>query len=178
LVSVPGQQGSIASGLFVTVMLFLGAAGEEMLFRGYFFQLLLARSGFWPTIMLTSALFGAVHINNENISRLAFWNTVGFGVILGYSLVRSRDLWLPTGIHFGWNWALPLIGVNLSGFRMGVTGYELRWEIPDLWSGGAYGPEGGVLCWGAIVGLAVFLRKAPVIPQAIVVPDPRPAEEA
>jgi membrane protease YdiL (CAAX protease family) len=173
-----GESGSVASAIFLSVMLFLGAAGEEMLFRGYLFQLLLARFGSWPTITVTSILFGLVHVSNQNVSPLALVNTLAFGVILGYSVLRSRDLWLATGIHFGWNWVLPLAGVSLSGFKMGVTGYELRWRIPDLWSGGEYGPEGGILCWGAIAGLAVFLRKAPFVPQPVVQTGPEPVEEA
>ena len=89
-------------------------------------------------------------------------NTMAWGVLLGYSFVRSGDLWLPIGLHFGWNWALPLFGVNLSGFTMEVTGYALHWKIGPVWSGGAYGPEGGVLTSVVVVLLFVYLWKAPI----------------
>jgi hypothetical protein len=65
-------------------------------------------------------------------------------------------------LHFGWNWALPLLGVNLSGFTMGVTGYSLHWKIGGLWSGGEYGPEGGLLTSAIVVLLFIFLHKAPI----------------
>ena len=55
-------------------------------------------------------------------------NTFGFGLVLGYAYLRSRDLWLPIGIHFGWNWALVVFGLNVSGFKMGVTGFVVRWQ--------------------------------------------------
>jgi hypothetical protein len=77
-------------------------------------------------------------------------------------MLRSGALWLPIGLHFGWNWIPPLVGVNLSGFNMGVTGYALRWKIPDLWSGGPYGPEGGLLTTGIVLILIVVIARMPV----------------
>jgi hypothetical protein len=81
---------------------------------------------------------------------------------LGYAFIVSGDLWLPIGLHFGWNWTLPLLGVNLSGFTIGVTGYSLQWKVGDLWSGGAYGPEGGLLTSAVAIGLFFYLHKAPI----------------
>jgi membrane protease YdiL (CAAX protease family) len=63
---------------------------------------------------------------------------------LGLACWRSRSLWLPIGLHFGWNWALPLTGVRLSGFKMGLTGYTLEWKAGPWWSGGDYGIEAGL----------------------------------
>jgi hypothetical protein len=57
---------------------------------------------------------------------------------------------------------LTLAGVSLSGFKIGLTGYTLRWHVSDLWSGGAYGPEASVLTCGVIVGFLFFLKKAPL----------------
>jgi hypothetical protein len=76
--------------------------------------------------------------------------------------LRTRALWLPIGMHFGWNVAMPFLGENLSGFTMGMTGYELHWRTDVLWSGGAYGLEGGLLTTGVVAGLFVLLYR--VIP--------------
>ncbi|HYZ85135.1 MAG TPA: type II CAAX endopeptidase family protein, partial [Bryobacteraceae bacterium] len=141
-----------ASLLFVTVLLLFGAVGEELLFHGYAFQLLAGSIGRFATILPAAVLFGAAHMNNLNASLLGIVNTIGFGVILGYAVLRSGDLWLATGIHFGWNWVLPLFGVNLSGFTMGVTGRTLHWKVGDLWSGGQYGPEASLLTSFVVVG--------------------------
>lgn len=162
LEKTPDQPGSFASLLFVTVCLIFGAVGEEMLFRGYAFQVLLGSLGTYATILPTSILFGWVHLTNQNASMLGIVNTVGFGIVLGYAFVRSGDLWLPIGIHFAWNWMLPILGVSLSGFTMGTTGYAVRWKVGDIWSGGAYGPEASLLTSAIVVGLMVFLHNAPV----------------
>jgi uncharacterized protein len=155
----PERPASAGSFLFITGILLFGAVGEELLFRGYGFQILTAAVGALPALVVTSCLFGLVHASNLNVSPLGIANTIGFGLVLGYAFLRSGDLWLPVGVHFGWNWLLPLAGVSLSGFKIGVTGYALRWRLSDLWSGGAYGPEASVLTCGVIVAFLVFLRK-------------------
>ncbi len=148
--------------LFVIVILLFGAIGEEMMFRGYGFQVLIASAGPFATILPVGILFGIAHAGNLGVTPLALFNTTLWGILLGYSFLRSGDLWLPIGLHLGWNWALPLFGVNLSGFTMDLTGYALHWRIGPLWSGGAYGPEGGLLTTGVTILLFFFLWKAPV----------------
>jgi membrane protease YdiL (CAAX protease family) len=117
-------------------------------------------------LLPTSVLFALAHASNQNVSLLGLVNTFGFGLVLGYAYLRSRDLWLPIAIHFGWNWALAIFGLNVSGFKMGVTGYVVRWRVSDLWSGGAYGPEASVLTCGVIVALLYALHRAPLQPRA------------
>ena len=153
------QWGSL---LFVTLVLLFGAVGEEMLFRGYGFQVLMNALGPYATILPVSVLFGLAHTSNQNVSALGVVNTILWGILLGYAFLRSGDLWLPIGLHFGWNWTLPLLGQNLSGFTMGVTGYSMHWKTGVLWSGGAYGPEGGLLTTAVIGVLAYYLHRAPI----------------
>ena len=163
-------------GLLVMISLIFGAVGEEVLFRGYPFQILMANAGRFATILPMAILFAAMHGFNQNVSTLGLVNTAGFGVVLGYAFARAGDLWLPIGIHLGWNWMLPLFGVNLSGFTMGVTGVTMRWTAGDLWSGGSYGPEASLLTCFVVVGLMFFVAKAPVVEHQPVLL--RPAREA
>lgn len=157
--AIPGVEHPWSSFLFVSVVLLFGAAGEEMLFHGYAFQLLIRSLGAFATILPASVLFGLAHAGNENSTRLGIVNTMLWGVLLGYAYLRSNALWLPIGLHFGWNVTLPLFGVNLSGFTMGVAGYGLHWRAGDLWSGGGYGPEGSVLTTGIVVVLFFLVQR-------------------
>jgi len=161
-VRVPDEHFQWPTLVFVSVVLLFGAAGEEMLFRGYAFQVLVKAVGPFATILPTAVVFGLAHSANLNFSGLALGNTILWGAVLGYAFLRSGDLWLPIGLHFGWNWALPLLGVNLSGFTMGITGYSIQWKIGALWSGGAYGPEGGLLTSVVIVALWILLWRFPI----------------
>ncbi len=159
---VPNQRLAWPSLLFVSILLLFGAVGEEMLFRGYGFQVLVKGIGAFATILPVAVLFGLAHSQNLNFGPLALFNTILWGVVLGYAYLRSGGLWLPIGLHFGWNWALPLLGANLSGFTMNVIGYAMHWNIGERWSGGAYGPEGGLLTTAVAIGLFYYVAKAPV----------------
>jgi hypothetical protein len=154
----------IASVVFMMIVLVFGAIGEEMLFHGYGFQVLMGALGPMASILPVSVVFAWAHSSNLNVSALALINTGLWGLVFGFAFWRSGDLWLPIGLHLGWNWALPLSGVNLSGFTMNVTGFAVRWRPGyERWSGGAYGPEASVVNTGVLVALFLWLiLKAPV----------------
>lgn len=159
--------GNWRSVIFVAVVLLFGAVGEEIMFRGYAFQVLLTETGIFATILPVSLIFSLMHGLNPGINPLGFFNTFLWGALLGFSFLRSGDLWLPIGLHYGWNLALPLMGANLSGiFEAGIgVPYTLKWNAGWLWSGGGYGPEGGVLTTIVVLMLAGYLWKAPISTQ-------------
>jgi membrane protease YdiL (CAAX protease family) len=172
LVPAPAEAPTFGSFIFVVLLLLGGVFGEELLFRGYGFQILLAAVGPYATILPVGVVFALLHGSNPNATWFGLANTAGFGILFGYAYLRSRDLWLPIGLHFGWNVTLPLFGVNLSGLRMKLTGYEEAWTAGSVWSGGAYGPEASALTTGVMVLLAIYLWKAPIRRQSSPITDP------
>jgi membrane protease YdiL (CAAX protease family) len=166
--AAPGVEHRWASVFFIGIVLLFGAAGEEMMFHGYAFQLLIRSIGAYSTILPAAVLFGLAHIANQNANTMGIINTVFWGVLLGYAYVRTRALWLPIGLHYGWNLALVLLGSDLSGFTMGLTGYALRWSASDLWSGGKYGPEGGLPATLIVLVLFVAVQKSFADPDEVV----------
>jgi len=166
------------SAVFVAVVLLFGAVGEEIMFRGYAFQVLLTETGIFATILPVSMLFSLMHGLNPGIGPLGFVNTFLWGVLLGFSFLRSGDLWLPIGLHYGWNLALPFCGANLSGiFAQGIgVPYALKWNAGWLWSGGEYGPEGGVPTTFVVLILGYYLWKAPFRTQRPFLIRARPLE--
>ena len=168
----PADQPTVGGIIFVSILLAAGSVGEELLFRGYGFQELLAAVGPWATVVPVGILFALLHGANPGATWFSTANTAGFGILFGYAYLRSRDLWLPMGLHFGWNFTLPLFGVNVSGLRMKVTGYEMSWTAGRLWSGGEYGPEASILTSVVLIALFVYLRKAPVRRQVSPLTDP------
>ncbi len=157
-----GEGLSWPSLVFYFATLSVAAAGEEMIFRGYAFQLLIQKIGPFATILPVAAIFGLTHASNPHASLLGVVNTFLWGVVLGVGFLRSRDLWLPIGLHLGWNLVLPLFGVNLSGLTIDVTRYYYRWDLLPVWSGGDYGPEGGLLATIFVVALFLALLKVPI----------------
>lgn len=165
LVARPAANPTWPSLIFYLVVLLFGAAGEEILFRGYAFQLLIEKIGPWATVLPVGVLFGFAHAANPHATSLALVNTMLWGILLGYAFLRSHDLWLPIGLHYGWNAVLPLFGVNLSGLTIEITRYSYQWDLGALWSGGAYGPEGGILTTIFVIALFVLVQRSPIVPQ-------------
>jgi membrane protease YdiL (CAAX protease family) len=163
--AAPDPNASWRSLVFFPVLLICGSMGEELLFHGFGFQVLLKRFGKFTTILPTGVLFGLLHASNPNASKLGIANTMAFGVLFGFAFLRSHDLWLPIGLHFGWNFTLPMFGVNLSGITIKPTGWEILWKAGPLWSGGEYGPEASVLTSVVLILLAIYLWKAPIAQQ-------------
>lgn len=161
--SAQRMENAWANLAFLGLVLLFGAAGEEMLFHGYAFQVLVRSLGQFATILPVAVLFGLMHLNNRNVTALAVVNTMAWGVLLGYAYVRTGALWLSIGLHFGWNAATPLLGVNLSGFTIGVAGYQLHWRTGILWSGGGYGLEGSLFTTAIVI--ALFFVVCRVIPE-------------
>ncbi len=173
--AIPGVHVNWREQMFVPLMLLLGAAGEEILFRGFGFQILLRAFGPWSAVLPIGVLFALMHSNNPNASLIGLANTAGFGMLFGYAFIRSHDIWYPFGIHFGWNLTLLLLGANISGIAMHVTSYAISWARPDvLWSGGEYGPEASVLTTIALAVLVAAVWKLRIFRQhAILVDDPQ-----
>ncbi|MBM3793861.1 MAG: CPBP family intramembrane metalloprotease [Acidobacteria bacterium] len=166
---VPAGESGVSLGgfIFLTAMLLFGAVGEEMLFRGYGLQVLVPVLGPIATVMPMSVLFAAAHMDNSGSDWLGLFNTFLWGVVLGATLLRTGSLWMPIGLHFGWNWILPVLGVNVSGFTMRVSGHVLDWRVGRVWSGGDYGPEGGLFCTIAVALLGAALMRAPLPKQEL-----------
>ena len=160
--------------VFVGVLLLFGAVGEELMFRGYAFQLLAGAFGPWPVIPAFGVLFAVAHLANLGSWWLGTVNTGLWGLLLGFAVWRSGALWMSIGLHFGWNFILPLAGARLSGFTLGLTGYELKWKAAIWLSGGEYGPEGSVLTTVACALLMVWLWRSPIHRQASLLLDPPP----
>ncbi|MCS7043985.1 MAG: CPBP family intramembrane metalloprotease [Bryobacteraceae bacterium] len=167
IVRAPEPELAFSTGkfLFVTALFWFGAAGEELMFRGYAFQILLRRFGPAWTLAPFAVLFALAHVGNPHANWAGLAVTGLWGLVLGYAFHTGGDLWMPIGIHFGWNWALPLLGVKVSGFTMGLTGLAVRWKAGPIWSGGEYGIEGGLPGAAAAAALGIWLWKRKRQPQ-------------
>ena len=67
-------------------------------------------------------------------------------LVSGYVLYwRTFSLWIVTGAHFGWNATLSLLAdLPVSGLEMPAHGIRASLSGPEILTGGAYGPEGGL----------------------------------
>jgi hypothetical protein len=136
------------------------AAMEEAVFRGYGFQALTQGIGPWPAMVLASAGFSLAHANNPNVNALALANIFLAGIMLGVAYLRTRSLWFATGVHVAWNWAMSaLFDFPVSGLVRDTPLYDVRETGADWFTGGSFGPEGGVAVTLAVVALTAWMLR-------------------
>ncbi len=131
---------------------------EELAFRGYILQRLAQAWGLPAAVVVSSLIFAMVHVLNPNVQPLAMVSLFVAGLLLACAYLVSRSLWLPIGLHIGWNLAeMHLLGFAGSGapepalLRSVVDG-------PEVMTGGAFGPEGGLVGLAAtVLGIIILL---------------------
>jgi uncharacterized protein len=155
----PTGRGSLraaAGGLALAVM---AGVLEELLFRGILFRLSSRIAGTWGALLFTSALFGLAHFANRGAtcgSSLAIM--LEAGVLLGAAYAATDRLWLPIGMHIGWNFTEgSVFGMSVSG-NTADSGW-LRGSLtgPRLLTGGVFGPEASIVAVAVCLTAAVYL---------------------
>jgi len=149
------QFGGLA-GLTTQASASLGAAvGEELLFRGAIFRITEEWLGTTAALIVSAVLFGAAHGLNSGATVIGVI-AIGLeaGVLLGIAYSASRSLWLPIGMHFGWNFSEGgLFGTTVSGGHShGLVSVTL--EGPVYLTGGAFGPEASIIALSACLIVA------------------------
>lgn len=163
--------GSVTGPIGLFGFMAAAAVTEELMFRGILFRIVEERTGTWTALALTGVLFGLSHLLNPHAD---LWGAIAIAIeaggMLAAAYAATRTLWLPIGLHFGWNFtAAGIFGAEVSGngapegLLNGVT------SGPTLLSGGAFGPEGSL--YTVVTGAAltvVFLwlahRRGRVVP--------------
>jgi membrane protease YdiL (CAAX protease family) len=146
---------------------------EEMLFRGYHlrnlveglnWKILGSRSALWIGYILSSSIFGLAHATNPNATWVSTLNLVLAGLFLGLGFVLTGELAIPIGLHITWNFFQGnVFGFPVSGARSGTSLITIQQGGPNLLTGGAFGPEAGLVgIFAILVGsilTVLYVRK-------------------
>ncbi len=154
LTFVPAPSGDALRTLLLSVAVLAPAAlTEELLMRGYPFVVLTGTWG-WPVATgVTSIVFGVLHLGNPGATPLAIANVMAAGVFLAGVRIVTGSLAAAWAAHFAWNWTMSAgFHTAVSGLPFGTPGYRLIDSGPDWLSGGAWGPEGGVVAAVGMIG--------------------------
>ena len=139
------------------VMFTLVGLFEEFLLRGYT-QFTLSRGiGFWPTAILLSFAFGAIHLRNDGESYVGALGAAIIGLFFCLTLRRTGNLWFAVGLHMSWDWGETfLYSVPNSG--LAAPGHLLNPSFQgSIWlTGGTVGPEASVFVF-VVMGLMWLL---------------------
>ena len=146
---------------FLVLFAFVGSY-EELLSRGYHLKNLAEGFNFGPigskaailfALLISSLIFGLLHSGNPNATTLSTTNIFLAGAFLAVPVLLTDELAISIGAHFTWNFFQGnVFGFPVSGNTMfRTTIIDVAQGGPDLWTGGVFGPEAGLL------GLAAML---------------------
>ncbi|MFB7613565.1 lysostaphin resistance A-like protein [Kitasatospora sp. NPDC056181] len=139
------------------------AVTEELMFRGLLFRLVERGLGTYVALALSGTVFGAFHLLNKDATLLGgVAIAIEAGGMLAAAYAATRSLWLPIGLHFGWNFAESgIFGTEVSGNGDTHGLLDASTSGAKLITGGEFGPEASVyaMLFGALLTV-VFLRLA------------------
>lgn len=166
----PGNTLPFALGIGLAVVNFILVGVQEEIFsRGYLMRNLAEGfnwRGIGPRVALligyfiSSSIFGLLHLGNPNTSIISTVNLVVAGLFLGLGFLLTGELAIPIGLHITWNFFQGnVFGFPVSGGKAGATFIAVEQGGPDWMTGGAFGPEAGVIgllaialgCWLTLV---------------------------
>lgn len=146
--------------------MFLVAILEETFFRGYLFTNLYEgfkskkisrKQALLISLAVSSLLFGLAHFNNNNASILSILLLTINGMVWCIPFIVTKNLGLSIGMHMAWNTTQTQLGFTMSGNKALSSFYRIENVAADLFTGGEYGPEAGIL--GLIGFVTMFLMS-------------------
>jgi hypothetical protein len=149
LSSLPVYSLGITISLWLFIFILTGWQ-EELLTRGYQLQNFMEGTNTLWGAILSSLIFAVLHSLNPGASPIAIAGLFLAGLFFVYAYLRTGQLWLAIGLHIGWNFFEgPVFGFPVSGLAM--PSFILQYATgPDLWTGGKFGPEAGLIILPAL----------------------------
>ena len=142
--SITGLLGGLSAFVLVGI-------SEEIFSRGYHLQNLIEGLNLHWALFLSSSVFALLHFLNPSSSLMSTLGLLAAGYFLAYGWVRTRKLWLPIGLHIGWNF----FEGNVFGFQVsGLDTFRLLLHTPsgpEFITGGNFGPEAGMIAIPAML---------------------------
>ncbi|MFC7070041.1 CPBP family intramembrane glutamic endopeptidase [Halobaculum lipolyticum] len=125
--------------------LLLVNAAEGLRFAG-------RRGAVAAALAVSAVVFGLLHASNPGASTASTVGITMAGAFLGVGFVLTGRLSFPVGVHVSWNAAQGLgYGFAVSGLPIEAALVDLEPTGPAVVTGGAFGPEAGLLGMGAVV---------------------------
>ena len=141
------------------------AAMEEVMFRGYILQELMSKYSTTVSVIVSTLIFVALHAGGliqDEVGIVGATNIFLASLLMSFAYLLTRQLWLPIGIHAGWNFTQgPLLGINVSGNDLSQGWHTVAFEGSKWVTGGKFGFEASLPgLVGPALGIALILLFA------------------
>lgn len=155
---------AIASVLVILLGWIIQGATEEIVTRGWLLNVLSTKYNIGVGLLISSTLFGLMHLTNPNVNYIAVINIILVGLFYGLYVIKTNDLWAVCGMHSAWNFAQGnIFGFKVSGLDVSVGSLiDLNLVGSDFVTGGIFGPEAGITATFillASIGILLFIDK-------------------
>ena len=153
-----------ASVLIILLGWIIQGATEEIVTRGWLLNVLSTKYNIGVGLLISSTLFGLMHLTNPNVNYIAVINIILVGLFYGLYVIKTNDLWAVCGMHSAWNFAQGnIFGFKVSGLDVSVGSLiDLNLVGSDFVTGGIFGPEAGITATFillASIGILLFIDK-------------------
>jgi len=151
--------------ILIKALIFFTLIGiwEEIAFRGIIYRITEKRLGTVWALIISSLIFGLVHMANENFNLFSgFAIALELGLLTGISFTLTQRLWLPMALHIGWNFSFIFWGTVVSGASEFSNFIESTLEGPEFITGGKFGPENSIITilFSLILFTAVYFQTS------------------
>lgn len=155
---------AISSVLVILFGWIIQGATEEIVTRGWLLNVLSNKYNIGVGLLISSTLFGLMHLSNPNVNYIAVINIILVGLFYGFYVIKTNDLWAVCGMHTAWNFAQGnLFGFEVSGIDVSVGSLiDLNLVGSDFVTGGIFGPEAGIVATFILlvsIGILLFIDK-------------------
>ena len=154
---------AISSILVILFGWIIQGATEEIVTRGWLLNVLSTKYNIGVGLLISSTLFGLMHLTNPNVNYIAVINIIFVGLFYGLYVIKTNDLWSVCGMHSAWNFAQGnIFGFEVSGLDVSVgTLIDLNLVENDFITGGVFGPEAGIISTFILlvsIGILLFIN--------------------
>ncbi|WP_286312577.1 CPBP family intramembrane glutamic endopeptidase [Romboutsia ilealis] len=155
---------AISSVLVILFGWIIQGATEEIVTRGWLLNVLSNKYNIGVGLLISSTLFGLMHLSNPNVNYIAVINIILVGLFYGFYVIKTNDLWAFCGMFTAWNFAQGnLFGFEVSGIDVSVGSLiDLNLVGSDFVTGGIFGPEAGIVATFILlvsIGILLFIDK-------------------
>ena len=144
------------SFVFILFCVFVQSSAEELVCRGFLYQMICKNYKPWVAIVVNSCFFGALHLMNPGVSVWAIVDIIVTGVLFSFMVYYMDSIWAAMAAHTSWNFCQNIVfGLLNSGQATPYSVFKL--DAASARNSFAYNVDFGVESTPLAIGIQVVV---------------------